>query len=666
MVDIDVVDTAIRATDAAGNRATVDTSGWDRLDDAADLAEPVDTRVTGRANELSFPWVHTWVWTLDDGQRTFLTKLTDERTERQLDPGAYHVTFDDAIQVVIEFDGEATISRRADRTVTVSFPQPTVVTIGFRSLVDVPEHTVTVPRTPEGVGRALSSFAVARRVDGASLSSPIGRGHPPRIRFGDGTDIPEAVRSSMGETGVELRVPDRLDVMFPLASLAFYLGASVTVTDGDDAVLRVPSVGVDRRLGPTAQFQHEAAALLQRVVSLDTLVHLAAQQADLAELHAFETLDLDVEHLNDASLAERLGLYLDPDLAYDRLEPVLPPWHYTMYVDPSDEHVPSLSSLAHRLARIYLPSAVEGTGRVGPTPGGVPDHDGDSGQFTGWLGPGEPTGPFLSRPAAYENRAAYVDDRSTGRVALVVTDDRRSAVVEAASEVYRDRAAYPTEVDVYERATVADLREAVETRREFVHYVGELDGSAFACADGTLSPAAVNWLGRTVLLDAPNSLPAAAALVDRGAVAAIALRGDDVLAPDARRLLLELLGGGMAVDHAVRFVRRYLGATDDLVAVGDGLCQVGHTTDLYVLAYRIDDRGDGTFSLAGDAHYPDAGLLWSPDFEGAQANLVGNPGDVVVDASDLRTLVADSSPAVIVYDGECYWTDDLEPFYPAA
>ncbi|MFC3959538.1 hypothetical protein [Halovivax cerinus] len=666
MVDIDVVDTAIRATDAAGNEATVDTSGWDRLDDESALSEPVDTRISGRANELSFPWVHTWVWNLDDGRRTFCTKLTDERTERRLEPGAYQLTFDDAIQVVIEFDGDATIERRADRRATVSFPQPTVVTIGFRSLVDIPEHTVTVPRTPAGVGRALSSFAVARRDDGPGIASPIGRGHPPRIRFGAETEIPDAVRESMGETGVELWVPDRLDALVPLTSLAFYLGASVTVADRDDVALRIPSVDIDRRFRPAPALQHEAADVLRRVVSLDTLVRLAAQQANLAELEAFERLALDVDRLYESDLAERLETYLDPDLAYDRLEPALPPWHYTMYVEPTYEHVPPLSSFAHRLARVYLPSAADGIDSVGPIPGERPDPDGGSGQFTGWLGQGEPSGPFLSRPAAYENRTAYVDERGSDRSVLVVADDRRSAVVETARDVYRDRSAYPAEVDVCENATVDDLRAAVEPRREFVHYVGELDGSAFVCADGTVSPTDSKWGGRAVLLDVPDSLSAATELVDRGAVAAVALRGDDELEADARRLLLELLGGGMAIDHAVRFVRRYLGATDELVVVGDGLCRVGHATDLYVLAYRLTARGDGTFSLAGDAQYPDAGVLWSPDFPEATATLVGNPGDVVVDASDLRTLVADSSPAVIVYDGECYWTDDLEPFYPAA
>ncbi|MFC3959536.1 hypothetical protein [Halovivax cerinus] len=676
MVDIEVVDTTILGTDLAGNTAAIETSGWDRLADVGDLPDSAVGRdgsgsggaaVAGRVNTLSFPWVHTWVWKLEDGRRTFETKLTDDRIDRRLEPGTYRFTFDSEIQVRIEFDGRARITRQPDQTVTVSFPQPTLVRIAFRSFVDAPKHTVTVPRTATGVARALESFAVARHWNGPDLASPLERGHPPRIRFGDETDIPAAVRESIGETGIELRVPDRLDALIPLASLAFYLGATVTVTDEDGVALRAQSVDFERALSPFPGLQHEVAAMLERIVSLDNLLRFSTQDTDLAELDEFATLDLDVGHLYEADLDERLQAYLDPDLAYDRLETVLPQWHYTMYVEPTFDRVPSLPALANRLARIYLPSAVDEAGRVGPTPGNSAyGANGDSGPFTGWLAQGTPIGPFLSRPAAYENRTGYLNDQTPDRVALVATDDRWADAVEIAREAYRGRPAYPANVDVYEAATVAELRSVLEDGGIFVHYVGEVDGEAFVCTDGTLATEEMACAGRTVLLDAPNSLPAAAALVDRGSVTVLAQRGEDRLGAEVRRTVLKLLGDGMAVDHAVRFARRYLGTSDDLVTVGDGLSQVGNAPNVYALVYRLEALGDGTFSLSGDVQYPDVGAMWTPGFPGAKANIAGNSGDLVVDASDLRTLVSNESPAVIVYEGECYFTDDLEPFYPAA
>ncbi|MFC3959534.1 capsule biosynthesis GfcC family protein [Halovivax cerinus] len=667
MVDLDIVDTTIRATDAVGNVATVETNGWDRQADGDGLSEPVDLTVSGRVNGLSLPVVNAWVWTLRDGHKSFETQLSNDRTEIQLEAGLYHLIFETAIQILIEFDGTATLTRGADHSVDVSFPHPTAVTVGFRSYTDAPTHTVTIPRTATGVARALESFAVARRTTDPELASPLGRGHPPRIRFGDETDVPEAVRESIGQTGIELRVPDRLDALIPLASLAFYLGATVTVTDRDGATLRAPSVDLERELSPLPALQHEAADLLERIVFLDNLGRWATQDANLAELEAFETLGPDVTELQGMDMDERIAVYLDPDLAYDRLEPVLPPWHYTMYVEPTFDNVPSLPFFANRLARVYLSDAADGADRVGPTPGDpTAGADGYTRPFTGWLAPGSPAGPFLSRPAAYKNRFRYAKEQIPERVALVVTDDRRSDAAEAALEAYRHRPAYPTDVEFYEAATVAELRSVLEAGGEFVHYVGEVDGEAFVCTDGRLAIEETACAGRAVLLDAPTSLLAAAALVDQGAVAVVAQRGQERLEPETRRTLLELLGEGMAVDHVVQLARLYLGASDGLLTVGDGLCQVGNPSEMYVLVYRLTSLGDGNFLFSGDIQYPDFGVLWSPDFPESGANLVGNPGDQVIDASDLRTLVSAATPAVVVYEGECYFTDDLEPFYPAA
>ncbi|WP_049923996.1 hypothetical protein [Halopiger djelfimassiliensis] len=554
-VSLSIDGTTLRANDIASNCVSFDLVGWDRLATPHEFDEPIDATIVGRVSEIRYDMrnlvdISRLDGSLDPDGGTETTRfaesnITGEDNERlALPDGEYACRFDSALFVRLRFDGEATIRNQPCGPLTISFRHPTRVTFGFKSPVDYPRHELTVEPSPDGVATALSHLTASIETTTADRVHRNYRGYPPLIEFGSETRIPEPVREATPETGIELVVPSRLSALFPVAPLAYYLGARLRTGDVETPVLRASRVGLRYEFDGSDRLATEAISLLRRAFFLDLLSSWADPgKPTVREYERLEAVGIDLENWVDRPLAERIDHYLGLPTA--TVDEILPEWPYRMAVTPSIDHVSVLPHLLYDIAAITVPSEHDGRSSSQssecPGPGRSDSTATDPLSTCRWirgrLGDGELEAPsdgtrgsstyatFTALPSAYENRLSDLEQRSDEReITVVFAADR---VPESGRTTVVDRYARRSDVvspavERIDDPTRAELAEAFADGADFLHYVGDCDGSGLACRDGYLTPATLdeNDVG-LFQLDSPRSGAVATDLIETGSIAGV-------------------------------------------------------------------------------------------------------------------------------------------------
>jgi len=547
-----------RLTDTVGTTLTAETDGWQS---PAPTAPSVETALADRvdgpeepaavrtAETAGFRLPQVKVVVVDLAADTYHPVGAGDGA-LSLPTGQYLIRATTPVRLFVRVDGPVTV--RIDDESVIEFGGPTPVSVGSEPSADTPDTTVTVPRTIEGVARAVSTFGAGAELTGPDRSWPSVRNRPPLVQFGDETDVPSEVTAATDETDIRLRLPRSLQTVLASASLAYYLGATVTVESG--VTPRVGLDGVTVSLGPDSPlsvhddvstptdpvaFASRTSRLLERTFFGDCLVRGVGPHGDaLAAADRLPEANLDPDRLYDAPLATRVDRYLAAPL--DRVLADLPEWHLSVSVVPEYRAVDVLSRTVHTLPALIPPRGSRLTpeaaarGRVPQTDGGehrggtspsqpnpespsgsvqaltpsrslgltdpcgtdtTHESDGrvaaahDCGTIHGWCAPGQPVTAFDAVPAGFRNRDRFVDD-----------DDSPLSVVAVAGVADHDE--LPRVVDQYERRrerlglsvetltepTVADLARAFERGADLLHFVGHRDPGGLVCADGVFSP----------------------------------------------------------------------------------------------------------------------------------------------------------------------------------
>lgn len=394
------------------------------------------------------------------------------------------------------------------------------------------------------------------------------------------------------DTGVEIELPDSLEFVVAVSSLAAYSGAEVSV-DGDATEARLRAAGNEWSLGsdPDA-VDRRASSWLRRVFCLDCHVRAAGQHGSRLQNHdsVLAAVEADAETLYELPLAERVARYLTAD---DRVDDKLPAWPEVLHVEPEVDQLTSVVGTLGRLPDVRLPrarqmelpemlyqerarEAIRGPEAVDqPTLRLAPSSTGEA--MTGWAAPGEPAGAFeFSAPAP---------SPATGRD----DDPLRATVVECGGETAGETAQKwretvgDDEIDlsVVSSPTVDRLQTALKSPHDVIHVAGHDSGEGVVCADGetfdefdvpeAVAPSVVVW-------NVCGSEELARTTAERGADAAVGTLGT-VFREDARRDgadLAGLLSHGWCVERAVDLLRR----TRDPLGwgvVGDGATRVSRS-----------------------------------------------------------------------------------------
>jgi hypothetical protein len=648
-------DAGIRATSHDGASITLSVRGWTELSPAHEFDVRSDHRLGGRTREIGFPTRIVSVrarspdvsfdatdgsWWLGDAL------LPDEDTTMQLPAGEYVVRAESSPLVLVGFEGDATFHAGVE-TATLSFSEPSRVTLGLRTRLSVPTHRLTIPPTPEGVATALTHLSAAHRTTTPDRTFSTLRAHPPLVEFGEQVAVPDAVRERTPETGIVVRTPDAYDALYRIASLSYHLGARVVVEDRETPLLCAPETGVERPLT-----NGDAAALLRRCFGFDAIAREGGPyQAHVRELSALHEagLDFDAEALYAASPAERLARYLDDDLT-PGVESC-PGWQYTATVPTMAEGARLLPFLLDGMAAIRPEgdeTGIEPTALSARATVGAADAPADADT------PAAVESRFELPAVAFANRLAALADGSValdGRPAIICNDPDRLAAARTIHEWAVETTA-ADDTDLLTDVTVAEL-DGLLGERPLVHFVGGWDGG-FECPDGVRSPGA---LARTpaCVVDAPGVAVDAPALVESGIETVFARKAGN--ADVGGDLVRGLVHGGRP--WGALAVARSVGRGDYRV-VGDPM---GITTYSNMFLARLSETADSVRYVVHGLTAP--GSITTVSSQEPE-QLVGTPAGFDIPFADVAAELVDTTD-VVSFDGELYWPGETDRLvYPFA
>ncbi|PSP87740.1 hypothetical protein BRC90_09870 [Halobacteriales archaeon QS_4_69_34] len=593
--------------------------------DGARFRAPVDAAVAVDAREIALPSVPIAHVTDDSG--TILTEIEHFAYE-EFPTGVHTVELSAPIKLYVRVEGTLTVAANAER-MRLHFGDGSDVSVGARSHHERPATTVTTTGEPRDVMRAVSTFASALKTTSPERSYPTLRGHPPALAPGDALRIPEGLEPPA--TGVEIALPPDLGAVYAAAPLAYYLGA--TLVPGERPAIRTDR-GFEHPLDSDRGFESELKRVLEGTFLLDCLVRTEGlTPVDLHERRALEPeLDLDLAALYDRSLAARLETYLD--VPFDLLEPHVPDWKRTAYVEPVSASLETLPYLVDDLAliRARRPAEIATTpdemglptpppslfgasahevGEGGHTDDGdatrsIADGAGESSRYVRpeptdsleatWVGEGIPFGASKSLLAAHRNR--FDREPSTEDIAVTVVcndaemGEERRTVVE---EVYGSREEVPFEVAVHRDTTTDELRDLLAARTDFLHYIGHVDDEGFECADGRLDVRALDAVGvDAFLLNACWSYWQGVALIERGAIAGITTLTDviNVGAIGMGKTLSRLLNAGFPMGIALEIAAERSIVGDEYIAIGEENLSIAQAGGTIPQLYELERSGD--------------------------------------------------------------------------
>ncbi|EMA65113.1 hypothetical protein C461_14765 [Halorubrum aidingense JCM 13560] len=667
---------------------------------------PVDASVAVETAAIEIPRVAVVETRSGDGS------LLTRGDAYSMPTATYHVGIDPApTKLYLTFESGFSVST-TERTTRIDLDAAAEVTLGFRSLHQVPAGTITTPTDPESLMRAVSLLGSALQTTSPERSFPTLRGHPPLIEPGDEFRVPERVEPL--RSGVRIVVPPTYESLYPVVSLAYYFAAEVVPGDAP----RIEGDGWTYPLEP--DIERRAAEALRQSFHFDCLARTEGFYP--VDLHERETtaLDLDWGRLYDLPLAERLGEYLA--VPFDRVEPELPQWTLTTDVRPDPENVEMLPFVAGELSIVRSPETVtpaaasEGGGMgffrgadaiapaagadaLGPgefvrgaagasseaDPGAVRGAGvtGDRGAVQAdtdfvrpepvdtvehaWVGDGVPLDANKATLDAYHRRLEAGAVEQSRISVLVVCNDEQMREEGAVADLYGLRDMVQFDIEVRHDLTRDEMREVLRSDVDFLHYVGHVDDRGMQCADDylDLTDDDLDVGVSAFLLNACQSYRQGEALVHRGSRGGIVTLSDVANSPATQlgRIIARLMNSGFNLRTALHVAKRELITGHQYIVVGDGGTTICQSRSGSAVVINLIKSESTTWNFSANI-YPNgpygAGTLATPNLASARTNYY-TPTDIEADNVPVEELTEFFSLEVlpIFVNDELDWSDSI-------
>ena len=650
---------------------------------------PVDASVTVETGSIEIPRVAVVETRCGDG--TLLTR----GDSYAMPDGTYHVGIDPApTKLYLSFDSGFSVST-TDRTTRIDLDGAAAVTLGFRSLHQVPAGTITTPTDPESLMKAVSLLGSALQTTSPERSFPTLRGHPPLIEPGEEFRVPERVEPL--DSGIRIVVPPTYDHLYPVVSLAYYFAAEVVPGDAP----RIEGDGWTYPLEP--DFERRTAEVLRQSFHFDCLARTEGFYP--VDLHERETTDLDLDwgRLYDLPLAERLGEYLE--VPFERVEPELPQWTLTTDVRPDPENVEMLPFVAGELSIGRSPQTVtpadsgEGGGigifrgadadprdtpasPAGALPTLGPDEfvrggaasgssgaagvDGGTAEFSrgtravddrgavpadadfvrpeqvdtvehAWVGDGVPLDANKATLDAYHRRLEAGAVEQSRISVLVICNDEQMREEGEVADLYGLRDMVQFDIEVRHDLTCEELRETLESDVDFLHYIGHVDDRGMQCSDECLdlTNEELEVGVSAFLLNACQSYRQGEALIHRGSRGGIVTLSDVANSPATQlgRIIARLMNSGFNLRTALHVAKRDLITGQQYIVVGDGGATMCQNRSGMAVVVDIFSEEEGwTFKMSTYPNGPyGVGSLYIPNISNISRNYVV-PSNAVINS----------------------------------
>ncbi len=582
--------------------------------DPTDFFFPVDRAVRFETDGLIVPKLVTLHVRDVDGE--YLSTFDPSQGSELTETGPRIVQLSTApMTLYLQTAGELTV-RNHEQSVILSFGEPVPVELGVRSFYDSPAATIQVPDEPESVMTALSYFGSALQTLSPERSFGTLRGHPPALAVGDALEIPDSL--DRPDSPVTIEIPPQWEYVYPVAPLAFYLGASVE--PGPEPRLRCGDL--DRSLAGEAGFQATVQDLFQHVFFMDCVTRTEGlYRVELHERNELEALledPPDFAALYDAPLGERLRRYLD--LPIDRIASIRPTWHLCTDVEPEAEYVEALPHVVDELPLVRCPytdtapAQARPAGEVEladqPTTEAVleeidefarqPDgHESDGWTPSvdtdlplpevvfgapeaptieqEWLGEGIPLATNKATVETYKRRHERPPAEDEHISVDVVCNDPPMEGERIVEEYYGLRDFLSFDVTVHDDLTREELAEVLATSTDLLHYIGHVDERGFQCDDGMLDARTLDDVGcRAFMLNACTSYNQGQALIDAGSHGGVVTIYDvaNSIATETGLTVARLLNAGFTLRSALEIAHDHHPIGHQYVVVGDGGVQL--------------------------------------------------------------------------------------------
>ncbi|WP_276282801.1 hypothetical protein [Halorussus caseinilyticus] len=548
---------------------------------------PVETAVEFATTALRIPEL-TSVFLHDDGELTATFDPSDGRLQTD-GPRTLEVNIAPT-KLYLRVNQPVTIHRDGD-VVRLDFDGETVVRVGVRSLHDRPAGTITTTPNPEGAMRAVSLLGSALKTTSPERSFPTLRGHPPLVEVGDEFDVPNGIEPP--DTGVRIEVPPEYEYVYPVSSLAYYLGAKVVA--GDRPRL-VTDTGFTYDLDGAEGFEQTVGRVLRQTFLLDCVTRTEGYyQVDLHERRRVESrLDVDFAALYDRPLADRLETYLG--VSFETVADAIPDWPLTVDVDPTVESLDAIPFVANDLAVVRTtpdpdPRPVKQTPEVITDFLGAETDEPVTTEFVtpdpvsfdtighAWVGDSPPIDANKLTVESLRRSLDVDPDESPIRI-HVVCNDTAMRDEQVVSEYYQLNDRHQFDISMHTELSVAEFRELLAESADFLHYIGHVDDDGIVCPDGHLDTTTLADVNvKAFLLNACNSHEQGMGLVEAGSLGGIITLFDiaDSIATRAGLHFARLLAAGHTLRTSVHVLRNHVLAGARWMTVGNGGLSLCHS-----------------------------------------------------------------------------------------
>lgn len=641
---------------------------------------PVDSAVRLQTDRLKLPSLESLFVRSNTGEQIL---EIDHASNGSLIPGSYVIELCGPLKIYLEVEAGLGIRTHSER-MEIEFDETVTVDVGARSEHDRPRGTVTITSDPTDVMTAISSFGSALKTTSPERSFPTHRGHPPKLRVGDALNVPDAFEPP--DTGIIIEVPPTFESVFPVASLAFYLGA--TVRPGEESRV-MTSTGLERSLVREGSNETGIERLLKHTFFLDCVVRTAGlYPVELYERRELERrIDLDYESLYEAPIATRLERYLQ--IPYAIIDDLTPRWGTAAHVSPEVSSVEILPYLVDDLAFTRVPPSTQierldqsaadvGTfskSQPGITRSTVSDVTSTSQSFvippdTGaneqvWIGDGAPIGASKAIPKAYVNRLSRTPSTSDINITVVCNDEAMNAEESLLGEIYGSRNDLEFDVTIHRELTTDELSVVLREPSDFLHYIGHSDDQGFDCLDGKLDVAGIDDVGVTAfLLNGCESYLQGSHLIEAGGIGGIVTLSEVVNSGAVRvgQTLAKLLNTGFPLYVALGVARKESLMGVRYIVIGDGRVALTQTKSVPQIAYIMTNDDDVSFSYdTFPTERADLGTMTIPYIsENTLYFLLSNTIDAFSPSKDELLTFLNLEEIPVYLDGEFMWSTEIE------
>ncbi|MFQ6050184.1 MAG: hypothetical protein ACE5K4_00650 [Candidatus Hydrothermarchaeota archaeon] len=632
---------------------------------------PVDITFSGFCKEVRYENFLTFVRNYDTYE---IVRQIENSAFFTLPKNKYIIEINSHVKIYAFLDSEIKIkSRKIEECTEISleFDKEREIIFGVRSYHKRPEFTIKVTKDLKDIANAISLFSSSIKTNTCERSYPTLRGHPPLIEFSDRFEAPDNLEKP--SSGVEIFIPEKLEYIYTVAPLAYYLLADIRF-----GVPRIVSNDFEYRLPEFPEFENEVNWILQKIFFLDCLVRNAGlYKVNLNESEVLNDIDLDIDKLYYKSIEKQLPVYLDvPD---EKIKSYMPKWHLSSYVKPRLENLRSIPFLLNNLSLIYLPRYEPISEREIIKMSLQKFFRGDlldsSSRRVGkphlkeaqnhlWLSEEVVIDCAKSSEEAFFNQIRYNGKKKKKiKIALVLNDHKMLEEMELVKSIYRKRKDIPLKTNIYDFLSKDDLSDLFAHGFDLIHYIGHCD-DGFVCSDGSLRAKDIEENNTPAFfLNACRSYEEGEGLIKKGSVAGIVTLFS-VCNEAALKIgynFSRLLSAGFSIGKAMELARLTSVYGRDYLVLGNSEYHLMQNPSFNLsFIYELEDLGEDINVGVKASDFLGIGSFFYPYInENNKFYLIGNKARFKTKKKTLIKMIS-SKMAPLIYKDKLYWTDEAE------